>query len=89
LGRISYSLYLVHLIVLIGMIYLLAATLPLAVILIFAIFASLGVAHIIYRYVEAPSRSLGYRIAGCQLARVGPTALIYARKSFPSIIGDF
>lgn len=66
-GRISYSLYLTHLLVLLTMLHMLNGVLPLPVILAAAIPASLAVAHHFYKHVEVPAIALGRR-----LARRGP-----------------
>jgi peptidoglycan/LPS O-acetylase OafA/YrhL len=63
LGRISYSLYLVHAIVVLALVHLLYGRLPLALILVGVWVLSLGLATLGERYVERPSMLLGRRIA--------------------------
>lgn len=63
LGKVSYSLYLVHTVVIITIVRLLYGPLPLAVVLSLAVPMSIIVAAIAYRFVEAPSITLGRRIA--------------------------
>jgi len=63
LGRISYSLYLVHAIVLLVTVYLLNNILVLPYIVIMIPFLSLIVAHYFYKIVEFPSINLGKNIA--------------------------
>jgi peptidoglycan/LPS O-acetylase OafA/YrhL len=62
LGRISYSLYLVHAIVLLALLHLFYGRLPLAVLLIALWPLSLGLATLGERYVEQPSIALGRRL---------------------------
>ena len=63
LGRISYSLYLVHAIVLLLAVYSLKNVLTLPYIIIMIPFLSLLVAHYFYKLVELPSINLGKTIA--------------------------
>ncbi len=63
LGKVSYSLYLTHLVVLIATVYLLHDLLPIAAILALVVPLSLLVAEILNRTVELPSSALGKRLA--------------------------
>jgi len=63
LGRISYSLYLVHLPVLLAAVHLFWGKVPLQIILPFAVLLSLLTADLGYRLVEKPSMDLGRRLA--------------------------
>jgi peptidoglycan/LPS O-acetylase OafA/YrhL len=63
LGRISYSLYLIHFVILVTMIDLLGNAVPLQVILIMVPFVSLGAAELIYRAIEAPSIALSHKVS--------------------------
>ena len=63
LGKVSYSLYLVHLVVLIATVYLLHKLLPLAAILPLVVVLSLLAAQLLNRTVELPSSALGKRLA--------------------------
>jgi peptidoglycan/LPS O-acetylase OafA/YrhL len=63
LGKVSYSLYLVHLIVLIAAMYLLHDVLPTSVILLLYLVVSLLLAEVLNRTVELPSSELGKRMA--------------------------
>lgn len=63
LGKVSYSLYLVHLIVLIAAVYVLHDVLPIALILALVTISSLVLAEVLHRYVEMPSNQLGKRLA--------------------------
>jgi len=63
LGRISYSLYLVHLLVLLSAAHLLIGILPLPAIVAGAFLASLLAAALFHRLVEAPSDRLGRRLS--------------------------
>ena len=63
LGKVSYSLYLVHLVVLIATVYLLHKLLPLAAILPLVVVLSLLAAELLNRTVELPSSALGKRLA--------------------------
>jgi peptidoglycan/LPS O-acetylase OafA/YrhL len=62
LGRISYSLYLVHLLVLLPTVYLLYGILPLALIVVLAPPAALVAAWGLNRLVEEPANRLGRRL---------------------------
>jgi len=63
LGRVSYSLYLVHLPILLASVHLLYGTIPLTSILLLVVVISFCVAELSYRFVEAPSIRLGRFIA--------------------------
>ena len=62
LGRISFSLYLVHAIVLLALLHVFYGRLPAAVLLIALWPLSLGLATLGERYVERPSIALGRRL---------------------------
>jgi peptidoglycan/LPS O-acetylase OafA/YrhL len=63
LGRVSYSLYLVHMPVLYTMMHLLWGKLPLIVLLACAVVTALLVSELTYRFVEQPAMSFGRRLA--------------------------
>jgi peptidoglycan/LPS O-acetylase OafA/YrhL len=63
LGRISYSLYLIHLPVLLALVHLFWAKVALQYILLCALLLSLLIADLAYRIVEKPSIDLGRRLA--------------------------
>ena len=63
LGRVSYSLYLTHLVILIGSVYLLHRLLPMPVILLMVIVLALIAAELLHRAVELPSSALGKYLA--------------------------
>jgi peptidoglycan/LPS O-acetylase OafA/YrhL len=62
LGKVSYSLYLVHLIILIAAVYLLHNVLPIAMILLLVLVISLSAAELLNRAVEMPSNEIGKRL---------------------------
>ncbi|PFI32374.1 hypothetical protein COI53_09510 [Bacillus thuringiensis] len=62
IGKISYSLYLIHPIILLLFIYLIRDTLPLSSILVFVPIISVLVAHLMYKFIENPSILLGKKI---------------------------
>ena len=64
LGKISYSLYLVHVMVIMLSVRYLSRLLPLEVTVLLPIVLVLPVAALSYRFIEAPSMSLGKRLAG-------------------------
>lgn len=64
LGRISYSLYLTHVIVIASIVHAFAGAVPLAVALAVALPTLIVVADLSQRFVEAPSQQLGKRLAG-------------------------
>jgi peptidoglycan/LPS O-acetylase OafA/YrhL len=63
LGKVSYSLYLTHLVVLIATVYLLHNLLPIAAILVLVVVLALAAAELLNRTVELPSSALGKRLA--------------------------
>ena len=63
LGRVSYSLYLVHMLVLLAAVHLLYGRLPLPAILLAAVVLSLVSAEIMFRCVERPALQIGRRFA--------------------------
>jgi peptidoglycan/LPS O-acetylase OafA/YrhL len=63
LGRISYSLYLLHLIVLLSLVHLFAGKVPLLIILGATVGLSLALAEVMYRLIERPSINLGKTLA--------------------------
>jgi peptidoglycan/LPS O-acetylase OafA/YrhL len=62
LGKISYSLYLIHLIVLFSFMYLFYGSLPNPLIYLFTVFYSLLFATLCWRFIENPSIALGQRL---------------------------
>lgn len=64
LGRVSYSLYLTHLVVLLALVYTLYNVLPMWLILLLVLTVSLVTAEIFNRWIEMPSARLGKRMAG-------------------------
>jgi len=62
-GKISYSLYLVHLIVLLSLIHALVGQLPLVTIVAIAVPCSLIAAFVTNTWVEQPFNELGKRLA--------------------------
>lgn len=63
LGRVSYSLYLVHAVIILAALRLLYDPLPLVVVLPLAVLASIAVAGIGYQWIERPAIALGRRYA--------------------------
>lgn len=63
LGRISYSLYLTHLVVIVSVLHFVGAALPLPIAVITAIPLAIIVADVCQRLIEAPSQRLGKRVA--------------------------
>jgi len=63
LGRISYSLYLIHTPILYVTFYALLGRVPFLFIVLTVIAISLGMATLMYRFVEVPAIKLGQRIA--------------------------
>lgn len=63
LGRVSYSLYLVHLPILIALLHVLNGKIPLVVILAITLVLVLVVSDLSYRLIESPSLLLGRRLA--------------------------
>ncbi|KQL39940.1 hypothetical protein AN960_08180 [Bacillus sp. FJAT-25509] len=62
-GKISFSLYLYHPLVLLSFVHLFYNILPLWVVFIMTIVFSIAIAYIAWRYVEVPSMQLGRRLA--------------------------
>lgn len=71
LGQMSYSLYLVHYIVLQGCIHLLYGTIPLPAILCLIFVLSIAVSWYSYRFVELPSMNLGRRLSNAFRSSAG------------------
>jgi peptidoglycan/LPS O-acetylase OafA/YrhL len=63
LGRVSYSLYLVHLVVIVALVRALHLQVAAPLLLLAAVPLSLLVAEVFYQLVERPSQSLGRRLA--------------------------
>ena len=63
LGRISYSLYLLHVVVLIAVIRLLHGLFPLPLLILLGILLSIVLADVWQRYVEVPTMALGRRLS--------------------------
>lgn len=70
LGRVSFSLYLVHMPILLSVVHLWGDRIPLALLCVIAILASLVFAEIAYRLVEQPSIAIGRRMA----RRIAPSS---------------
>jgi peptidoglycan/LPS O-acetylase OafA/YrhL len=76
LGRISYSIYLAHMIPLYVCMYLIGARWShgaaayFAVLFVATVAATIAISHVLYTYVEKPSIELGRRFAG-QVASAG------------------
>jgi len=68
LGRISYSLYLTHVLVLLGIVHALSGVLALPVLLLIGVIGSLVAADLFYRAVERPSLLLGRRLSTSLMA---------------------
>lgn len=62
LGRVSYSLYLFHSLVLAGLAHLLAGRAPLPLVAVLGLAGSLAVAGLAYQLVERPAIALGRRL---------------------------
>jgi peptidoglycan/LPS O-acetylase OafA/YrhL len=63
LGKVSYSLYLSHQVILVAFVYLLHDALPMIAILTLVLIASLLMAELMNRTIELPSSELGKRLA--------------------------
>jgi peptidoglycan/LPS O-acetylase OafA/YrhL len=62
LGRISYSLYLVHMLVLIGVIRVFHGLFPIAALLCVSAVTAVGAAALSYKFIELPSIRLAHRL---------------------------
>jgi peptidoglycan/LPS O-acetylase OafA/YrhL len=82
LGRVSYSLYLSHLVVLLFLVRALHAMIPLTSVACIAAPLAIGVAIVLWRYVEEPairwSRQLGRRLALSATRGIQPAKMIKA-----------
>lgn len=63
LGKISYSLYLIHVVLITAVVQYFQGSLPIPVLVISGAVLSIGVAVVMERYIEMPSARLGRRIA--------------------------
>jgi peptidoglycan/LPS O-acetylase OafA/YrhL len=68
LGRVSYSLYLTHVLVLLGMVHALSGLLPLPTLLLIGVGASLVGADLFNRAVEQPALRIGRRLSASLMA---------------------
>lgn len=64
LGKISYSLYLIHLPIILVMVHLLSEKLPLWLICILSVPLVIFGSNLMYRYIEEPSIKIGRTLAG-------------------------
>jgi peptidoglycan/LPS O-acetylase OafA/YrhL len=71
LGRISYSLYLIHGTVIAVCVALAPATLPKSAVVLVAVVLSIGTAELLYRTVERPGTRVGRVLAARLAARAG------------------
>lgn len=62
LGKISYSFYLVHPLVLLILVFSLYGLLPVPIILIMSFILSIVLANLCYKYIEVPSINLGRKL---------------------------
>jgi len=69
IGKISYSIYLYHLIVLLSLTYLLYGLVPIGVILLLTIVVTICVSTLAYYFVEEPFMKLGKKISNKQKAQ--------------------
>jgi peptidoglycan/LPS O-acetylase OafA/YrhL len=88
LGRVSYSLYLVHMPVLYTLMHIFWARMPLTILLACAVLTSLLVSELTYRFVEKPAIRLGRRLAS-QRFSLPPRVLqsIFSAASSNSVNG--
>ncbi|MFD2332194.1 acyltransferase family protein [Cohnella sp. GCM10020058] len=68
-GDISYSLYLWHIIVLIGAIHLLHGVLPLVIIVLLVFCVTVAISWLSYRYIELPAIKMGKRMTSGRKAK--------------------
>jgi len=78
LGKISYSLYLVHLPVLFTLVHVLWGRLPIITILALGVASSLLIADMMYRFVELPSMRIGRILA---MSFTKPTYTVESKAS--------
>jgi peptidoglycan/LPS O-acetylase OafA/YrhL len=74
LGKISYSLYLVHILVLLSFIYIAKDTLPIAVLLMCVPFISIITAVLYYKFIELPSIKLANKFTRLTVTNAKKTA---------------
>ncbi len=65
LGKMSYSVYLLHLIVILLLVHLFYRKIPLLLLLTLCLVVTIAVSWAFYRFVELPCISLGRRLSGC------------------------
>jgi peptidoglycan/LPS O-acetylase OafA/YrhL len=70
LGKISYSLYLIHLIVLFSFMYLFYGVIPNVWICLITVFVSLLLATLSWRFIEIPAIALGKRLTKVEKAEL-------------------
>lgn len=76
LGSVSYSLYLTHLLVFVTMIDLLLPTVPLSIILVLSVVASLPTAWLRHAILEVPAQAIGHRLSKARGSRNARTSVI-------------
>jgi len=72
LGKISYSLYLIHFVVLFAVLYAFRPEVTLLRLVIAVPILSIGAAALLYRFVEVPSIAWGHRASGARDRRPAP-----------------
>ena len=82
LGRISYSLYLVHLVVQLAIIHAFYGRFPLSVLVPVALILTVLAADLINRFIEQPSQRLSHRLFAVRAkrARVTPASAAYGTE---------
>lgn len=83
LGRVSYSLYLTHMLVLLTLVHTLGRVLPLPLVVALVPPTALLVAHLAFRLIEAPSRAWGRRLAAGLEAALGQRREPFATEPRP------
>ncbi len=72
LGKISYSLYLIHFVVLFTLLYAFRPEVTLLRLIIVMPLLSIGAAALLYRFVEVPSIAWAHRASGARSRRPAP-----------------
>jgi peptidoglycan/LPS O-acetylase OafA/YrhL len=76
LGRVSYCLYLSHMVVVLGLVHFFGAIVPPWMLILGGAIASFGVAEVLHRYLEVPCQRFGQRVANRTLT----PALVESRQ---------
>ncbi|UUZ93033.1 acyltransferase [Paenibacillus sp. P25] len=82
IGKISYSIYLFHMVILLGLVHLFINSIPLWVIWLITLIGTLIVSALSYRFIEIPLISLGKKLTGGMTKRktIGTQSVMHSKE---------